>query len=151
MSYWILQSNPNTYRQIDYMRAHWNEPDTWAISRYVDEVKVEDIAFIWLSNKRGKSNRGIYAIAKITGLPTLGRNFERGDPFWIDKEEQKRLSVLPRLELQYLKPLFDSPLLVNDLKAATLGSLLILRMPQRAIYKLTDEEGGKIKRTIGLP
>ena len=150
MSYWIVQSNPNTYRMIDYMRAHWNEPDTWSISRYTDKVELEDILFIWLSNEKGKKNRGIYGMAKVTGLSDSQRHFEWGDPYWIDKEEQRRLRALPTLELRYTKSIIDSPLLVDALKAANLGNLLILQMPQRAIYKLTEAEGEKIKRMIEL-
>ena len=148
MNCWILQSNPNTYRQIDYMKTHWGEPDTWSISRYVNEVKLGDVAFIWLSNEKGKNNRGIYAMAEITGLPVLGRHFDWEDPYWIDKEEQQRLFTLPRLELRYTKLIIDSPLLVDDLKAANLDDLLILRMPQRSIYRLTEKQGETIGRMI---
>lgn len=149
MSYWILQSNPNTYHQIDYMRSHWDEPDTWSISRNVNEIEIGDSAFIWLSNEKGKNNRGIYAMAEITGLPILGRHFEREIPYWINKEEQHRLFDLPRLELRYIKSIIDRPLLVDVLRARKLGDLPILCMPQRAIYKLTEEQGAAIRRIIG--
>ncbi len=149
MNYWILQSNPNTYRQIDYMRAHWNEPDTWSISRYVNEIEIGDVAFIWLSNEKGENNHGIYAMAKITALPVLGRQpFEWEKPYWVDKAEQKRLLTLHRLELQYTKLIIDRPLLVDDLKAANLGDLPIFHVPQRAIYKLTEGRGAAIRRII---
>ena len=150
MSYWILQSNPNKYRMIDYLKAYWNEPDTWSISLYVNEIEREDIAFIWLSNEKGENNRGIYAMAKITGLPVLHRHFDWEDPYWIDKEEQRRLFAMPRLELRYIKSIIDKPLLRDDLKAANLGDLLILQMPRRAIYKLTEGYGRKIKRMVEL-
>jgi predicted RNA-binding protein with PUA-like domain len=150
MNYWILQSNPNKYRQTDYIKAHWNETDTWAISRYVNEIEIGDIAFIWLSNEKGENNRGIYAMAKIVDLPILDRPLEWEDPYWIDREEQKRLFALPRLALQYIKPIIDKPLFVEELKIADLQGLPILRMPQRSIYKLTGEEGEKIKSIIEL-
>jgi len=148
MSYWILQANPNKYRMIDYLKTHWNEPDTWSISRYVNEIECKDIAFIWLSNEKGKSNRGIYAMGEITGLPALHKHFAWEDPYWVDKEEQKRLFALPRLELRYVKLIIDKPLLVDDLKAANLEDLLILRMHQRAIYTLTEQEGETLKRMV---
>lgn len=150
MTYWILQSNPNTYHQVDYMRDHQNEADTWSISRYTNEIEIEDRAFIWLSNEKGKKNRGIYAMGEITALPIIGRRFEWEDPYWIDKKEKQRLFNLPRLELQYTKLIIDNPILVQELKATNLNNLEILRMPQRSIYKLPKEVGEKIKRIIEL-
>ena len=151
MNYWILQSNPNTYC-MDYIRRQKDESDIWAISRYVDEIEKGDIAFIWLSNeyRNGKlvKPRGIYAVARITELPDLQRQFESNDPYWIDKEEQKRLSALPKLELRYDESMLSRPLLVDDLKAANLGNLLILRMARWSIYKLAAQEGEAIKRLI---
>ncbi len=88
-------------------------------------------------------------MAKITGFPDEKRKrFDWECQYWIDKEEMERLSSLPRLELQYIKFMIDRPLLVDDLEAIGLGHLLILRMHQRGIYRLTGEEGEKIKRTI---
>ncbi len=89
-------------------------------------------------------------MAKITGLPDEKRKrFDWEYQYWVDKEEMKRLSSLPRLEIRYIK-FIDRPLLVDDLKAASLGHLLVLRMPQRGIYKLTEEEGEKIRRMIEI-
>ena len=149
MNYWILQCNPKKWRWFDAVRDYGDRPDTWGISLYFNEVKPGDIAFIWLSNHKGKKNRGIYAMAKITGFPDEKRKrFDWECQYWIDKEEMERLSSLPRLELQYIKFMIDRPLLVDDLEAIGLGHLLILRMRQRGIYKLTEEEGEKIKRMI---
>jgi hypothetical protein len=150
MNYWILQSNPNTYRQNDYMRAHWDKPDTWSISRYTDEIDKEDIAYIWLSNEKGKKTRGIYAMAEITELPILGKKFEWEGPYWIDKREKQRLLNLPKIELRYVKLIVDKPLLVEELRTSSLRNLPILHMPQRSIYKLTEEDGYKISSIIQL-
>jgi len=131
------------------MKEHKNDLDTWGISLFINEVERGDIAFIWLTKYKGKERRGIYAMAKITGLPDEKRKrFDWEGQYWIDKGEMKRLNSLPRLELQYIKFMIDRPLLVDGLEAAGLEGLLILRMPQRGIYKLAEEEAKKIKRVI---
>ena len=131
------------------MREHKNDLDTWGISRFINEVERGDIAFIWLTKYKGEETRGIYAMAKITGLPDEKRKrFDWEGQYWIDKGEMERLNSLPRLELQYIKFMIDRPLLVDGLEAAGLEGLLILRMHQRGIYKLAEEEAKKIKRMI---
>lgn len=147
MSYWILQCNINDYAWFDYMKKHEGDPDTWEISRFGDEIKYYDIAFIWLTKNRGKETRGIYAMAKITGLPDPKRKqFDYGEVYWINSEAKSRHVGQLRLEVQYLK--IDRPLLLEDLKAANLDDLEILRMPQRGVYKLKEEQGRKIKRMV---
>ena len=153
MNCWILQSNPNKYRWFDAMREQWNKPDTWSsayILRYVDEIKPQDIAYIWLSNQKGKSNRGIYAMAKITGLPDEKRKrFDWECQYWIDEQERDRLSQYPRLEIKYTNTkLINNPILKDELEAAGLGNLLIFRMPRRGIFKLAEEECQSIMKLV---
>ena len=177
MNCWILQCNPNKWCWFDAVRDYGNKPDTWGISQYVNEVKLSDTAFVWLSNeyepktqmiynpqikrfeklldKHERTSkvirpRGIYAMAKITGVPDEQRKrFDWEYQYRVDKEEMERLSSLPRLELKYTKFLIDTPLVVDDLKAANLNGLLILRMPHEGIYNLTPQECEIIKSLIG--
>ena len=56
---------------------------------------------------------------------------------------------MPRLEIRYIKVLLDNPLLADDLrKTHGLENLLVLRMPQRGVYKLTEDEGRIIESLI---
>jgi hypothetical protein len=153
MNCWILQCNINHYRWIDQMKEHKNDSDTWSsayIFRYVDEIKPQDIAFIWLTKYKGKETRGIYAIAEVTGVPDPNRGrFNWEYKYWIDKQEGDRLSQYPRLEIKYTNTkLINNPILKDELEAAGLGNLLILRMPQRGIFKLAEEECQSIMKLV---
>ena len=156
MSCWILQCNPNKWCWFDAIRDYGNRPDTWGINPKINKkrlgkIKRGDIVFIWLSNQKGKGNRGIYAVAKITGLPDEKRKrFAWEGQYWIDKEEMERLSNFPRLEIRYTDTkLIYKPILKDDLEVVGLGDLLILRMPQGGIYELTEEECETIKKIVG--
>ncbi|MBC8429361.1 MAG: EVE domain-containing protein [Dehalococcoidia bacterium] len=180
MNCWILQSNPNKYRWFDAMREQWNKPDTWSsayIFRYVDEIKPQDISYIWLSNEyepktetiynpqakkfekvlderkltsKVKRHRGIYAMAEVTGVPDPNRGrFNWEYKYWIDKQERDRLSQYPRLEIKYTNAeLINNPILKDELEAAGLGNLLIFRMPRRGIFKLAEEECESIMKLV---
>lgn len=150
MGYWILQSNPNKYRIFEYLRRYPDLPDTWPVSLFRDEVMIGDHAFIWVSNVAGRGNRGIYAKAEIVGRPDMDRKpYDRELRYWIDQEERSRLSRWPCLEVRYIKVFLDRPLLADELRRTRgLENLPILRMPQRGIYKLTEDEGRLIESMI---
>jgi hypothetical protein len=147
MSYWIIQGNPKTYC-MDYLGAQGIQPDTWTVDRYADEIHLGDVAFIWLSEEKGKENRGIYAMATVMSLPDMERQLQLDDPNVLDKEQWARLNTLPKLDVIYIKLLVDNPLLADDLKSGDLGTLQILQMPQWGVYKLAEEEGQKIRLLV---
>jgi predicted RNA-binding protein with PUA-like domain len=150
MRYWILQSNPRKYRILDYLKDYPSFPDTWQVRLFKDEIKPGDIAFVWVANEAGKHNRGIYGKAEIVAPPDQNRRpYEREMTYWIDKNEQRRLSKLPRLELRYIKLFLARPLLADNLRTTHgLERLLILRMPQRGVYKLSEDEGTTIESLV---
>ena len=154
MNYWMLQCNPNKWQWFEAVRNY--EKDTWGVSLYANKIDLGDIAFIWLANlyERNKviKSRGIYATGEVTGLPDENRKrFDWEYKYWINRKEMERLSQLPRLELKYINTFVSAPslpLLVDGLKEANLGHLLVLRMPQRGIYKLTHQDGVAIKYLV---
>jgi hypothetical protein len=133
---------------MDYLRTQGIQPDTWTADRYADEIHLGDVAFIWLLEEKGKENRGIYALAAVMSLPDTERQLQLDDPNVLDKEQWARLNTLPKLDVIYIKLLMDNPLLVDDLKAGDLGNLQILQMPEGGIYKLSEEEGQKIRLLV---
>ena len=137
------------------MKEHKNDSDIWGVSRFINEIERGDIAFVWLTKYKGKETRGIYAMAKITGLPgenpeQIRRKFAWEAQYWTDQKAKERRRRLTNLELCYTKLITDKSISKDELETTGLGNLLILRMSQRSIYKLTEEEGQKIKRMIEL-
>ena len=135
MNCWILQCNINDYRWFDYMKQYANHLDTWGINRYISEIELGDMVFVWLTQYKGKETRGIYAMGKITGLPDKNRKpFDYGKPFWINKETEERRRYLINLELRYTFPYTDklihNPILKGKLEEAGLGDLLVIKRPR---------------------
>jgi predicted RNA-binding protein with PUA-like domain len=151
MNYWILQCNPRTYHIFNYWRDHPTEIDGWAVSRYENEIKAGDVAFIWVANNpKTHLERGIYARAIVVACPDGNRPpFATETNYWLDKHEERRLVKLPRLELSYTKVPLDKPLTASKLKGIpALQGLQILRMPQRSVYKLSNNEGRIIESLV---
>ena len=150
MQHWILQCNPCKYRILDYWKKYATLLDGWGVSLFRDEIKLGDHVFIWLSNESRKRNRGIYAKAEVAAPADEKRPvFITETDYWTDENEESRLSKLPRLEIRYIKVLYDNPLLADHLrKTHGLENLLVLRMPQRGVYKLSEKEGRIIESLI---
>ena len=159
MNCWILQGNPNNYCWLESIKEHGNEPDTWGINprnkERLDKIKLCDIAFIWLSNEYERSSkvtrsRGIYAMAQITGEPDEKRKpFPYEKPYWINKEERDRIYQYPRLEIRYTNTKFvDKFISKDELEAAGLGDLHVIRQPQGTLFEVTAEQCNSIVRII---
>jgi len=114
------------------------------VNLFKNEIKAGDIAFIWVANDRKKGiERGIYAKARVTAPPEDNRQpYERETSYWIDEDEKRHHSRQPRLELQYVNVPLCKPLVASALQGVpALANLLVLRMPQRSVYKLSQVEG----------
>ena len=148
MNCWILQCNINYYRWIDSMILH-NDRDTWGIRHHIPHVQEGDTAFIWLTKYKTEETRGIYAVAKITGLPDKKRrNFAWEKLYWIDQEAEKLFPC--NLELRYTKLIIDKPILKDELEKAGLARVFTAESGQRNIYKLTPEDCTIIKKLVEL-
>ena len=162
MGYWILQSNPRTFRTLDYLRDHPAELDWWHISRYRDQIKPGDIAFIWKSKGRAEQDdRGIYATAVVVSTPPHKEPYAPGSRFWeeleetakeywADTKEAARLRKHPQIVLAYSRLLLGRPVtaeVVEDTPGLE-GLPILLYPPHQGIYKLTDEQGRRIQALV---
>lgn len=150
MRYWILQCNSRKYRIFEYWKKYPSLLDSWAVRFFKDEIKHGDHAFIWVSNEAGKHNRGIYAKAEAVAPPEDNRPaFVTEADYWVDQNARSRLSKWSRVEIRYLKLFPNKPLLADNLrKIKGLENLLVLRMPQSGVYKLSENEGRTIESLI---
>ncbi len=150
MQYWILHHNPKLLPvSVPYLPGVPQNMDYWHISRYGDEVAIDDVAFIWHAG----TNRGIYDIAKVCSVPPHKQEADdqiellkkSDNRFWTDAHERERLRQLPTvlIERQYpdgLKP----PVLVEELRKHGYGDLPVIRMPQRGIYGVEQAVGVRL-------
>jgi len=154
MQYWILQHNPELLPvNVPYPLGVPPNMDYWHISRYGDEVTIDDVAFIWHAG----TDRGIYDVAKVRSVSPHRREADdqiellkkSDNRFWADAYERERLRQLPTvlIERQYpegLKP----PVLVEELRKNGFGGLPVIRMPQRGIYGVEQTVGVRLLQYI---
>ena len=159
MRYWAFQANPLKYPIIDELKRMCIS--YWSINPKIQkmgEVEAGDTAFIWKSDGRDRNTRGIYAVAKILSVSnhtepcTPERVDERAEELridWIDKEEGERRVEWSKAMLEYTKLLLHRPLLALEIKAVpNLEDLLILNMPRRGQYALTEDQGKAVEKMI---
>ena len=154
MQYWILHHNPELLSiNVPYPPGVPQNRDYWHISRYEDEVAIDDVAFVWHAG----TNRGIYDVAEVLSVPPHKREADdqiellkkSDNRFWTDAHVRERLRQLPTLliERQYpggLKP----PVLVEELRRRGFGDLPVIRMPQRGIYRVEPAVGVRLLEYI---
>jgi hypothetical protein len=66
VQYWILQHSPRLLPiEVHYPADISQNMDYWHISRYADEVTVNDIAFVWHAG----ADRGVYDVSTVRSVP----------------------------------------------------------------------------------
>ncbi len=89
MNYWIFKSSPKKYK-IDLRLQNQERKTTWLVSRYQQEIKAGDVAFIW---KTGDF-RGICAIIKIESNPKEREELKHELKYYIDLDPGSVCRVL---------------------------------------------------------
>ena len=161
MNYWILQSNPECFDILNWLRDfNWLHDeslvDCWNISWFAKEVEPEDIVFIWKS--KAKSDiRGIYAKGKLGPLPEKFPLEDREVHYFIGEEgkaKKRRLDSLPLIAVRYTKLYLDKPLLSDTIeKVPELRGLTILakgHVHRRGIHRLQIEQGRIIESILSI-
>jgi len=154
MQYWIFHHNPALLSiNVPYPPGVPQNRDYWHISRYGDEVAIDDIAFIWHAG----TNRGIYDVAKVLSVSPHKREaddqvelLKRSDNrFWTDLRVRERLRQLPTvlIKRQYPNGL-KRPVLVEELRRHGFGDLPVIRMPQRGIFRVEQGVGTRLLEYI---
>ena len=96
MSYWIFKCRPTHGAEEGYrFDARMADPDpktTWRVTRYADEIRSGDIAFIW---KTG-IDRGIYAVMAIDGSPQRIKESPNENSYNVPPDHDLKLRVSGR-------------------------------------------------------
>jgi hypothetical protein len=154
MQYWILQHSPRLLSvDVPYPSGIPQNMDYWHISRYADEVAIDDIAFIWHAGV----NRGVYDVAKVCSVPPHRPEAERqiallkrnDNRFWTDAPERERLRQLPTILIERQHPGgLEPPVLEEELRENGFGGLPVIAMPQRGIYRVEQAVGARLLEYI---
>lgn len=132
MAYWIFKVNPNRYR-IDERLADSEARITWQVTRYHDEIRTGDTAFIWRTGR----NRGLCATMKITSDPIEMPEIKSEEPYCIDLDLSAKCRVSGELVERF--PLIRA----KDIRFIPgLQGLSVFHGFQQATnFSVTEEEG----------
>ena len=81
MSHWIFKANPEKYR----LQARLRDPNpaiSWRVSRYRNEIRPGDTAFVWQTGKE----RGLCATLRIDSAPREIDELSREIPYCVDPD-----------------------------------------------------------------
>lgn len=140
-SYWIFKLNPDLYRLDDRL----NDPDnhtTWQVTRYRDEIRIGDMAFIW----RAGPPRGLCAVIKIDSDPELMDEIPIEKKYYIALKDEPKIRVrghyTSRFKLISKQEIKQVPGLEN---------LSVFHGYQSATnFRGTQEEGAILEELIGI-
>ena len=141
MSYWIFKVNPDRYN-ID-RRLHDPEPQTsWRVTRYKDEIKKGDTAFIW----RAGPGRGICAVVRIDTDPAEMEELKAEQKYHVKRDDKIIERVLGTFTLRFR--CIPSTQLKNTPGLKKLSVFNRKVWQQGTNFKVTDEEGQILMRVV---
>ncbi len=134
VNYWIFKCNPEYYRLDD--RLDDPEPNsTWRVTRYKDEIKEGNIAFIWVVGN--KKVRGIRAVVRIDSLPVDMDEIETEKSYYTKLD----FARIKRVKITFLDrfPLVSAETLKNIPRLSNLSVFHGVQQPTN--HKVSNEEG----------
>jgi predicted RNA-binding protein with PUA-like domain len=139
MNYWIFKCDPTKYRLDDRLKDP-HPHTTWRVSRYRDEIRTGDIAFIWQTGKE----RGLRAVLRVDADPYEMEELSHEQRFQAEPDHERCVRVACTLTHRF--PLIP---------AASLKSIEALQnMPvfqgfqQATNFRLTLDEGNRLMSLI---
>jgi len=89
MAFWIFKCSPEKYRLGDRL-ADPNPTITWTVSRFHDEIRSGDTAFLWETGE----DRGIRAVLRVDEAPREIRELDSEQRYWVEPDRDTRYRVL---------------------------------------------------------
>ena len=140
MNYWIFKCNPEMYN-LDARLSDPNPEITWLVTRYTNDIRPGDIAFLWQTG----AERGIRAVMQIETSPQPMPELPSEQSYWITPETQVRCRVRGRLSHRGFS------LSADQLKVVpALANLSVFHGFQQATnFPVSSEEGEALIAIIG--
>jgi hypothetical protein len=139
MKYWIFKVNPDIYR-IDDRFKDPNPNITWSVTRFRDQIKIDDIAYIW----RTGNPRGICGTLYITSNPTVMYEPEIENRYAIKPDYQAGLKVMAIITAYF--PIIESETL--KIIPGLEGLSVFHGFQQATNFPVTFEESKILMRVI---
>lgn len=96
MNYWIFKCNPNKYNIDGRLKDKKYKENSWRVTRYKDEIKAGDRAFIWRTYEEGRKF-GIVALFDITRGPKEQTAFEHELKYYKEKYRKEYFKLFSRV------------------------------------------------------
>jgi predicted RNA-binding protein with PUA-like domain len=140
VSYWIFKANPLRFR-IEEPLKDARPQTTWLVTRYRDEIKPGDVAFVWC----GGREPGIRAVMRVDTRPEVRDELDHERPYWADsRDASPRLRVVG--ELTHRIGLLTGKRLKS---VRGLEKLSVFHAWQQATnFRVTDAEGQILLRLV---
>lgn len=145
MKTWIFQGNPERFDIEGYLRACRGEL-SWLVTRYADQIAVEDTVFLWRSGGKGKGSAaaGIFAECRVIEAARERLDDELAMPYWNDPEARTAVEPRARLLLVRLanqKEFLKREWLEDD---SVLREMLIIRQPAGTNFPVSAPEARRL-------
>lgn len=137
MNYWIFKCNPQKY-ELDARLADPEPRTTWLVSRYRDEIRQGDIAFIWQTGKE----RGLRAALRIETDPAEMVEFSHEQKYLPEPDTRLQVRIVGTYILRFPVILGKTLKAIEELH----GMSVFHGFNQATNYRLTQVEGECLKR-----
>jgi len=131
---WIFQGNPDIFDIDTYLREY-GPIIRWTVRQHANEIKVNDIVFLWRAQGRENLESGIIAKGVIISRPC-----EMDDDvphLWRGGSPGRELRVI--IELLEIRLTRRDGMIPREYLLEELPKLKILRQPNQTNYKLPPE------------
>jgi hypothetical protein len=121
LSCWILYSNPDEFRLINWLQDfNWvadnNLIDGWYIEAYTGDVQPGDTVFIWTGVDKEKTS-GIYSEGKIVPAPQEFPLTKYEGQYFNNPEVMNSVTGFDTLAVKYSRLCLGVPLLKDEIEA----------------------------------
>jgi hypothetical protein len=149
LKYWIHTTDSRKFRLAEWLQDfNWVSDDRlidrWHIDASVNEIRPDDIVFIWNNDEPDKT--GVIVQGKVVPLPDKFPLAEREPDYLTDKKELTRLTGLSHIAVKYTRLCLGNPITrpefeTNDILRTILP---IIDQGQR-ISKIPEAAGKQIE------
>jgi hypothetical protein len=149
MNYWIHISDAKVFRVAEWLCDYnWicddRLVDRWHIDYYTDEIRTDDIVFIW--NKGGPDKTGFICQGKVVPKPDKFLMAEHEPDYFVEKQALDNLTGLSCIAVKYIRLCLGNPLTKPELETDdTVRTILAKIEEEQRIIKIPEAVGKRVE------